>query len=304
MKSKKLIYTVGVSCSGKTTWVNEFLSQGNNKNSWVNINRDDIRGFLFTGGTINWDKYNFTKGNETLVTELQHHLIKDAAEKGKNIIISDTNLNPKYIDNFKTWGCLKNYTFEERVFHIDLLEALERDAKRLSGVGYKVITSQYKTYAERFLSKDWHDPEKSYTADAVIFDIDGTLAEMHNRTPFEWEKVGDDKPRTEIIMMAKGLVGAGYTPIFMSGRDSVCMDQTQQWIEQYFPELEGHFHLYMRPEGDCRKDTIIKKELFNKYVNHNYNVKLVLDDRPTVSRMFKYDLGLNVVNVGNPWLEF
>ena len=127
---------------------------------------------------------------------------------------------------------------------------------------------------------------------------------MHNRTPFEWEKVGDDKPRTEIIMMAKGLVCAGYTPIFMSGRDSVCMDQTQQWIEQYFPELEGHFHLYMRPQGDCRKDTIIKKELFDKYVDHNYNVKLVLDDRKSIVRMWSFEKGLNVVDVGNPHDEF
>lgn len=304
MKSKKLIYTVGVSCSGKTTWVNDFLSQGNNKNSWVNINRDDIRGFLFTGGTIDWGKYKFTKGNENLVTEMQHHLIKNATEKGKNIIISDTNLNPKYIDYFKTWDCLKRYTFNEKVFHIDLLEALERDAKRLSGVGYKVITSQYKNYADGFLKKNWHDSNKKGVPSAVILDIDGTLASMHNRSPFEWDKVGEDLPRTEIIHMAKGLIAEGYVPIFMSGRDSVCMEATQLWIEKYFTELGGHFHLYMRPKGDCRKDTIIKKELFNKYVNHNYNVKLVLDDRPTVSRMFKYDLGLNVVNVGNPWLEF
>lgn len=304
MKNKKLIYTIGVSCSGKTTWVNEFLSQGNNKNSWVNINRDDIRGFLFTGGTIDWNKYKFTKGNEALVTELQQHLIKDAAEKGKNIIISDTNLNPKYINYFKTWGCLRNYTFEEKVFHIDLLEALERDSKRFSGVGYKVITSQYKNYAEGFLKKNWHDSNKEDVSSAVLLDIDGTLASMHNRSPFEWDKVGEDLPREEIIHMAKGLIAEGHVPIFMSGRDSVCMEDTQLWIEKYFPELDGHFHLYMRPEGDCRKDTIIKKELFDKYVNHNYNVKLVLDDRPTVSRMFKYDLGLNVVNAGNLWLEF
>ena len=190
------------------------------------------------------------------------------------------------------------------MFHVDLLEALERDAKRGSGVGYKVITSQYNTYAERFLSKNWHDTNKPLTPDAVIFDIDGTLAEMYNRTPFEWEKVIEDKPRTEIIMMAKGLIRAGYTPIFMSGRDAVCMGQTQQWIEQYFPELEGHFHLYMRPQGDCRKDTIIKKELFDKYVDHNYNVKLVLDDRKSVIRMWCFEKGLNVVDVGNPHDEF
>ncbi len=253
---------------------------------------------------MDWNKYKFTKGNETLVTELQHHLIKDAAEKGKNIIISDTNLNPKYIDNFKTWPCLKNYTFNEKVFHVDLLEALERDAKRLSGVGYKVITSQYKNYADGFLKKNWHDYDKEDVPSAVILDIDGTLASMHNRSPFEWDKVGEDLPREEIINMVKGLIAEGYVPIFMSGRDSVCMEDTQAWIEKYFPELKGHFHLYMRPEGDFRKDTIIKKELFDKYVDHNYNVKLVLDDRKSVIRMWAFEKGLNVVDVGNPHEEF
>lgn len=109
MKTKKFIYTVGVSCSGKTTWVEEFLKEGNNSVSYVNINRDNIRGFLFTGGNINWKEDKFTKDREKRVTEVQHYLIKDAIEKGKNIILSDTNLNPKYIENFKTWDCLKGY---------------------------------------------------------------------------------------------------------------------------------------------------------------------------------------------------
>ena len=304
MKTKKFIYTVGVSCSGKTTWAENFLMEGNNGNAYVDINRDNIRGFLFTGGKINWKDYKFTKDKEKKVTDIQHYLIKDAVEKGKNIILSDTNLNPKYIENFKKWDCLKGYEFVEKVFHVDLLEALERDAKRGSGVGYKVITSQYKSYSERFLKGNWHDTNKAMKTDAVIFDIDGTLAQMVGRSPFDWDKVCEDVPRTEIVMMAKGLIATGYTPIFMSGRDAVCMDQTQQWIENYFPELEGHFHLYMRSEGDCRKDTVVKKELFDKYIDHKYNVKLVLDDRKSVIRMWSFEKGLNVVDVGNPHEEF
>ena len=60
----------------------------------------------------------------------------------------------------------------------------------------------------------------------------------------------------------------------------------------------------MRSEGDCRKDTVVKKELFDTYIDHKYNVKLVLDDRKSVIRMWSFEKGLNVVDVGKPHDEF
>lgn len=298
---KKFIYTVGVSCSGKTTWAREFCK---NNQGFVNINRDDIRSFLFMEGGLNWSEYKFTKERERQVTELQHLLIKKAIQEKKNIVLSDTNLNDKYVRAFKEWPEFKPYSFEKKVFHVDLLEALERDAKRTSGVGYKVITSQYKTYADKYLSYQWHTFSED-KKDAVIVDVDGTIACMEGkRNPFEWDKVHLDSPRKEIILMVKGLILEGYEPIFLSGRDSVCMQDTYDWIDKYFPELSGQFCLFMRTQGDSRKDTVIKKELFDKYVDHKYNVKVVIDDRKSVCRMWQFEKGLNVVDVGNVHEEF
>lgn len=297
----KIIITQGISASGKTYWATNFVKSNP---EYVNINRDDIRGELFCDGKLNWSIYKSTKVKEAKVTEMQDQLISEAVLAGKSIIISDTNLNLKTLERFKNLPCLAEYQLEYKVFKVDLLEALQRDAQRINGVGYKVITKQYKTFCDMFYSDNYHKFSASKD-DAFICDLDGTICDMKGiRTPFEWDKVGEDKPRVEIISMVRGLLTEGLHPIFVSGRDACCMKQTQSWLDHYFPELEGHYKLFMRPEGDMRKDTIIKEEIFTKYIGHNYNVRVVLDDRPTVSRMFMYKLGLNVVNVGNPWLEF
>ena len=53
-----------------------------------------------------------------------------------------------------------------------------------------------------------------------------------------------------------------------------------------------------------RKDTTVKEEIFWDSIADKYNVVAVIDDRPSVVRMW-YDIGIpNVVCVGNPWEEF
>ena len=43
----------------------------------------------------------------------------------------------------------------------------------------------------------------------------------------------------------------------------------------------------MRKSGDNRKDTIIKKEIFNSEIRDKYYIDFVIDDRPCVIRMWK-----------------
>lgn len=93
----KLIITVGVSASGKTTWVKslneiEFFNM-------ININKDDIRFNIIKPGG-NWKTYN-PKGNEVKVIQLQVALAQSAISSGDGIIISDTNLKPGTRD---FWG--------------------------------------------------------------------------------------------------------------------------------------------------------------------------------------------------------
>jgi hypothetical protein len=59
----------------------------------------------------------------------------------------------------------------------------------------------------------------------------------------------------------------------------------------------------MRPENDYRKDTIIKKEIYENDIKNNYNVLSVYDDRLSVCEAW-HELGLFVFNVNQGMREF
>lgn len=298
----KAIVTIGISASGKTTWAENFVNEPDNNGEWVNINRDDIRFDTFCDGERNWTKYKFKRSNEARVSDICDTMIKQAAAEGLNIVCSDTNLNSKYrnrlVDKLEGLG----YSVEIREFPITLEDAWKRDSLRSNGVGHTIIARQWEQWQSYLKEKGdvkVYQPDRSKER-AVIVDIDGTLAHMTSRGPFEWEKVGEDNVDALVASVVEGLHLQGYRIILLSGRDSVCREQTEYWLEKH---NISHDRLHMRPEGDFRKDTVVKEEVFWQYVADNYNVKGVIDDRPVVCRMWR-DLGLKVLNVGNPWVEF
>lgn len=295
----KITFTIGISASGKTTWANQFCLDNPDT---VNINRDDIRFKTFCNGERNWSKYKFNKSNENRVSEIQETIILGAVVQNKNIIISDTNLNSKTVERILKLPCLKDYKPEYKYFDTDLEKCLKRDALRENGVGCRVIFKQYKDYCKIRHEKNYHKHD-NYKIDAYMFDIDGTLADMTGvRSPFEWDKVHLDNPKHEVISALLAAYSNGYHIVIMSGRDSCCEDKTREWLDYWLPQVD--YELFMREEGNMQKDTIIKKSLFNNFVNHKYNIHVLYDDRPSVCRMFRYELGLNVIQVGDPYIEF
>jgi hypothetical protein len=113
--------------------------------------------------------------------------------------------------------------------------------------------------------------------------------------------VDQDRPRNQIIELVQGYHDCGYKIIFMSGRDGSCRELTEMWLADMGLD---NYELFMRPEGSFEKDVVVKERLFWEDVADNYNVKVVVDDRPTVVRLW-HELGIqNVICVGNPWKEF
>lgn len=290
----KAIITVGIPCSGKTTFAKEKCKD----KSWVNVNRDDLR-FSLTGSS-GWGDYKFNKHIENMVTQVQRAIVKEAFNNNRNVIISDTNINPKtrsqWIDVLADIGFPE---VEIKDFPIALEEAYKRDALRENGVGREVIYSMYQKFLE-YKGRRVYTPDE-YKPEAIIVDLDGTLADMTGiRTPFEWDKVINDNPRQEIIDMVLGYHTMCYEIIVCSGRDGVCESDSRQWMIKHNIPVDAFF---IRKEGDTRKDTIIKEEIFWNQIADNYNVKAVIDDRPSVCRMWR-ELGLNVMQVADPHKEF
>jgi hypothetical protein len=184
-------------------------------------------------------------------------------------------------------------------FPVTYEEAVRRDRVRADSVGHEVIFRQY---------MQWHEYIGSYkyvakpdTPKCILVDIDGTVATMGERGPFEWDKVDLDTRREEIADMVRGYALQDYAVIMVSGRDSICREKTVKWLAKNGIRYD---QLLMRPIGDQRKDCIVKEELFMAHIADQYDVRAVLDDRNQVVINTWIKLGLTVVHVGNPWNSF
>ena len=297
---RKMIITVGVSASGKSTWANQ-------QEGFKVICRDNIRSILFP--EYNTGEYKYKKSKESLVSEsaLKQWLV--AVHQGYNVIIADTNLNLKYRELWQQRGEDSGYIVEFKDFPIALEDAYKYDKNRgVYSVGRDVINNQWSMWLE-------YSGRKTYIADVskpkvILVDIDGTIASKGSRSPFDWSKVGEDTPRCFIIDLIYSCIeqrsckGELITPIFLSGRDSVCRYNTLDWLQNQFATPKHNIELFMRKEGDMRKDTVVKEEIFWDKIAENYNVIAVFDDRPSVIEMW-YDIGIpNVICVADQRIRF
>jgi hypothetical protein len=128
---------------------------------------------------------------------------------------------------------------------------------------------------------------------AIIVDIDGTVAHSTNRGPFEYDKVIYDRPDEKIIELISVLWEAGHKLIFVTARDYVCFDDTYSWLTRHCPPF---IKLHMRKKDDLRDDTIVKHEIYEKFIKSDYNVLFVLDDRNKVVDMWR-EIGLTCLQV-------
>ena len=144
----------------------------------------------------------------------------------------------------------------------------------------------------------------------VIFDIDGTLVDISHRlkliksSPKDWKKFRDpalkldDKPIMPVIDTLLALSAAGHRIIIASGRNKSEKDGTLDSLRRYIPFIDD-IPLYMRSDGDYRKDTIVKSAMLDKMIDAGYKPVMVFDDRPSVIDMW-HDRGLKVMDVRDP----
>lgn len=122
------------------------------------------------------------------------------------------------------------------------------------------------------------------TLPIVVVDIDGTLARRGDRSPYDWRRVGEDRPNTPVITTVAALSAAGHPIVIVSGRKARCRDQTAAWLREHlpFPTLA----LHMRASHDNRPDVDVKREIHDRHLAGR-QILCVFDDRDGVVALWR-----------------
>lgn len=271
-------FTIGLPASGKSTWAKNKVDKS--PHNIKRVNKDELCAML--------DNSYFSKGNEKFALDIQDSIIKAALENGKNVIIDNTHLEldheTRIRELIRGLAVLEVIDFRD----VPLETCIKRDLKRINSVGEKVIRDMYNQFiAPPRAPKPTYQPE---LPDAIICDLDGTLALISDRSPYDAANCGRDIVNEPVRSI---LQTSGKAVLFVSGREDKFKPQTLAWLEKHNISFDS---IYMRRSGDLRKDSIVKKEIYDEFIVDNYNVAFVLDDRDQVVRVWR-DLGLTCLQV-------
>lgn len=283
---KKVIMMRGLPGSGKSTYAKSLLAE--TPNAYKRINRDELRAMF--------DNSHWSKGNEKYVKQVRDLLIIKALEEGKHVIVDDTNLatsNETHIRQMvEAFNKANNDSVQVELVEFDtpLEECIARDAKRPKPVGAKRIREMHR---QHYAAKNTIEQDETLPK-ALICDLDGTLALLNGRNPFDAAKCEDDILNKPVAKVLKTFQDLGYKILFLSGRKEEHKPHTLRWLAQHnitFDLLE------LRKTDDGRMDSIVKKELFEAHIAHKYYVEFVLDDRNQVVDLWRNELGLTCFQV-------
>jgi hypothetical protein len=137
----------------------------------------------------------------------------------------------------------------------------------------------------------------------IVFDIDGTLANIEHRRqyvatkPKNWKAftagIPNDTPYEEIVYLARTFDNGFDNVILCSGRGEESRVATEDQMRKFGVPFD---EIYMRAAGDYRKDSIVKVELLHQIRAKYGNPYLWFDDRQQVVDAIRAE-GVRVLQV-------
>lgn len=134
---------------------------------------------------------------------------------------------------------------------------------------------------------------------AIICDLDGTLCLPNGRPVYDrdYENDPENKPVFDLLQRIDSCnfdgIGEWTEILFVSGRKDNFKEVTRKWLNDRGFEI---YPLFMRKEGDYRKDSIVKKEIYEEHIKDRFRIDFVLDDRNQVVEMWR-EMGLTCFQV-------
>ena len=265
------------------------------------MNRDELRRMLH-GGLVGggWA--------EQRVTIAQRAQIEALLRAGINVICDDTNLNVRVARGLAELGRACGAEVRVRDFlDVDVDECIARDAARPEPerVGAAAILAMHRRYLAGRVSLPSPETIEAAPApylppdgapEAILVDLDGTVAMLGDRDPYDESQLSLDKPNTPVITVVRALAAAGFRIVYCSGRTEASREDTVSWLDTHVGV--DYDALYLRRSGDHRRDSTVKREIFDEHLRHSYRIVMVLDDRNHVVRMWR-SLGLTVLQVAD-----
>lgn len=272
----------GLPGSGKSTYAKKLLNEL--PNAYKRINRDELRAMFDNG--------YFSNGNEKFVKQVRDMLILKALEDGKHVIVDDTNLSEK--NEIRIRQLVQQFNKEQKddvqvqivEMETSLEECIARDVLRENPVGAQSIKNMHQ---QSFRTQPEYAEQDTTLPKALICDLDGTLALLNGRNPYDATACENDLLNIPVAQLIRNYAQLGYSILLVSGRKDDCRIQTENWLAQHEIPYEL---LLMRNARDNRKDAIIKKEIFDNYIAGKYAIELVLDDRDQVVELWRNELRL------------
>lgn len=126
----------------------------------------------------------------------------------------------------------------------------------------------------------------------VIFDIDGTLADVSERIhhvrkkPKNWnaffQGMAQDKAIHSVVRLCNILYASGIKIILCSGRSEEHRPETIRWLAE---KGVDYHELILRPDGDRRTDAAVKREVLAGL--DRSKILFVVEDRSRVVQMWR-----------------
>jgi hypothetical protein len=137
--------------------------------------------------------------------------------------------------------------------------------------------------------------------ECVIFDLDGTFAFLGDRSPYDASRCEGDEVNGAVHFTYEAIRSGkpDVAVLLVSGREERWRPQTERWLTRHGIVYDG---LFLRPTGDHRKDTVVKREIYDRHIAGHYTVRVVFEDRDQVVRMWRDDLQLPCFQVA--WGDF
>ena len=311
----------GLSASGKSTIARQLAE----KTGAVRVNMDDIRAML---------GLPYSKDAERLALEIQDQAVLRALRDGRDVIVDNTHLHAAWPKRIATLVWEGGFHVDYKI--VDTLAVSAEECERRNAaravsptaddsraVPDGVIARQARTLRGELDRGLWSidtltsmfPSVEPYTPDSdgarwLLVDLDGTLCDTSHRSPYDFSRLGDDGVNNHVLdVVACWSAGGGAGPwsdksttsvVLMSGRDEEYREATEAWLDRHYVPYDA---LFMRSRGDRRRDSVVKLELFDRYVRGTYNVVAAIDDRLRVCQTWR-NLGIPVFRVGDPDSDF